>query len=450
MSVTVAIPTLLQRGSARRTVESALESASVLGEGAEVLVVVNGPAATASSDELDGISSPLLRVLRIPRPSAPGARNAALEAARNDTILFSDDDCVLPRSWCSQYRAALRDGRFSLIGAPVRIEVIGALTAFIDYQRLLDAPPDGHGGVRYEITANCGLRRDLLPSSLRFNDIDFNNASEDTDFGLTLRAAGHDIGWLDNVVSHRMSESIDEITMRFFRYGRGHPRLYTRSGHNEGILGGALHAYERMAFGADGDFRRFSEVTDERLRSAFTAFDLALHSSFLLGYLTELGEELSVPLVRADPKAFFQAFREIAGGLEASVPERLGIDYAQLGRGPAAHTPVPAWFPALLREHAPPVDTGSSEPKFIEFAARAENTWRERRAFFSRVRDDLLGTGMPPSDAVAAERRLRAAGATFREGWHEVEILERESDRERLRKKAEPRMSARPEQESLQ
>jgi glycosyltransferase involved in cell wall biosynthesis len=436
MSVTVVIPTLLERRSVRRTVESAIASAAVLGQDAEVLVAVNGISAEASSDVIENLGSPLLRVLRVPRPSAPGARNAALREARNDTVLFTDDDCLLPHSWCSDFHAALRDGRHPVVASPVQVEVGGTVTAFIDHQRLFDAPPDGNGGARYPVTANCGLRRDLLPDFPRFNDIDFNNAAEDVDFGLTLRAAGHRIGWLDNVApaSHHMSESIEEITARFLRYGRAQARLYTRRGHEEARLPGARKWYGRMVYGTDSDFRRFSEMRDDGLRAAFTVYDLALHASFLIGYLWELGEELDVPLVRVDEKGFVEAWREIADQVAAPLPERLVLDYTQLGRGPSAHTPVPTWFPALLRKHAPPVVIAPVDPRYTHHSAHTEEFEDDRRAFFRRVRDSWSGIDGPAADAPAANDLFRAAGVSFREGCHELEIMERESERNQAQK----------------
>lgn len=351
-------------------------------------------------------------------------------------MLFTDDDCLLSRSWCFDLHAALRDRRHSVVAAPVTVDVRGPVTAFIDHQRLFDAPPDGNGGVRYPVTANCGLRRDLLPGSLRFNDVDFNNAAEDVDFGLTLRAEGHGIVWLDDGphVSHRMSESIDEITARFLRYGRAQARLYTRRGHQEAILPGARKWYARMVYGADTDYRRFTEITDDGLRAAFTAYDLALHSSFLIGYLLELGEELNVPLVRIDEKGFAEGWREVAESVATPLPERPALDYAQLGRGPAAHEPVPSWFTPLLRKHAPPAVLAPSDPRFIHHIARTEEFERDRRVFFERVHDTWSSAGLPIRDASAAERLLRAAGVSFREGCHELETLERESARERTPK----------------
>ena len=81
----------------RCTVESALKSAALCEPDSEVLVAVNG---ATDGDQLAGLASPQLRVLHLSRRSAPGARNAALAAARNDTVLFADDDCTLPPSWC--------------------------------------------------------------------------------------------------------------------------------------------------------------------------------------------------------------------------------------------------------------------------------------------------------------------------------------------------------------
>ncbi|MET0411346.1 MAG: hypothetical protein ABW217_08610, partial [Polyangiaceae bacterium] len=197
-------------------------------------------------------------------------------------------------------------------------------------------------------------------------------------------------------------------------------------------LPGARKWYGRMVYGTDSDFRRFTEITSDRLRAAFTVYDLALHASFLVGYLLELGAELSAPLVRVAEKGFVEGWRLVAERLAAPHAERLVLDYAQLGRGPSAHTPVPSWFPALLRKHAPPVVIAPREPRFTDHAARTEEFEHDRRGFFRRVHDAWSGIGLPVPDAPTADHLLRAAGVTFREGCHEVEILERHAAREQL------------------
>ena len=431
MNVTVAIPTTLEYRSIRRTVESALGSAARCGPGSEVLVAVNG---TADRDRLAHLDSPLLRVLHLPRRSAPGARNAALTAARNDTVLFADDDCLLPPSWCSDLGTALAGGGIPVVAAPVRVRLDGPVTAFIDYQRLFDAPPDGSGGALYPVTANCGMRRSLLPDGLAFDDVNFNNAAEDTDFGLTLRTAGHTIGWLGDTapVSHQLTESIDEISARFLRYGRAHVRLHTRRRHHRAVLPGALKWYRRMTAGADTGFRRFSEIADPAVREAYIVYDLVLHACFLIGYLEELGAEWGCPLIHIDHDELAAGWRTVAGRLPVLRTQPFAPDYSHLGRGPAARVPVPPWFPALLRRHARPIALDPVHREFTDHAAGTEAFEKARRAAYLEIHSLWTASGADLGDATTVYRTLRAAGASFWEGCHELETLLHETQREEV------------------
>ena len=431
MNVTVAIPTTLESRSVCRTVESALKSAALCEPDSEVLVAVNG---ATDGDQLAGLASPQLRVLQLSRRSAPGARNAALAAARNDTVLFADDDCTLPPSWCRDLGTALASGNHPVVAAPVQVQVNGPVTAFVNYQRLFDAPSDGGGGALYPVTANCGVRRSLLPAGHAFDDINFNNAAEDIDFGLTLRQAGHTIGWLADgpPVVHQLSESVDEISARWRRYGRAHVRLHTRKQHRAAALPGALKWYRRMAAGADVDFRRFSEVVDTAMREACVVYDLVLHASFLIGYLEELGAEWGYPLIHIDQEGLAAGWRAIADQLTAPASAQFAPDYSRLGLGAAARNPVPSWFPMLLRRCAKPVAVDPAGAEFTEHAARTEEFETTRRAVYREALGIWTMSGASVGDAWMADRALRAAGVSFREGCHELETLIREAQRKEV------------------
>ena len=48
----------------------------------------------------------------LPEANVSLARNAAIDAASHDTIVFTDDDCAVQPQWCAQF--ARRTGRASL------------------------------------------------------------------------------------------------------------------------------------------------------------------------------------------------------------------------------------------------------------------------------------------------------------------------------------------------
>src|SRR5204863_322425 len=89
-------------------------------------------------------------------------------------------------------------------------------------QRFFDAPPLDAGEAR-TVTGNCGLRRDRVPGSVRFDEVNTPMVAEDVAFGHAARAAGIRIRWLAGAAPglHVLPERIDEVTERL--PGRGRP-----------------------------------------------------------------------------------------------------------------------------------------------------------------------------------------------------------------------------------
>ncbi|MGI5472956.1 glycosyltransferase [Streptomyces sp. CA-132043] len=438
MSVTVAIPTTLERPTVRATVESALAAATSCGPHAEVLVVVNGT--PPSPDPLAHLGSPQVRVVRLARRSAPAARNAALSAALHDTVLFTDDDCRLPTAWCTDLATALVAPGEVAVAAPVRAEGPGPLLAYMNYQRLFDAPPDGAGGAGYLVTANCGVRRDRLPLGMRFDDANFNNAAEDADFGIRLRAAGRTIRWLAGAppVAHRLSGAVGEVSRRWLRYGRAHVRLYTRKRHPGTALGGVRRWYAAMCDEPERIHRCFSELADPALREAFTAYDLILGASFLIGYLEELGNEWGRPLITVDHDKLTAGWERAAMSQEALVSSAASSapdvvpDYHRFGVAPGEQLRVPEWHGDLLRTHASLRGRGDGErdgdgndmayehdlAAFMRSphpAATPAPTAEELHRAWVACPDGA------PRDTDEADAVLRGAGQCFREGGRVLE-----------------------------
>ena len=106
MSVTIVIPTTLRRTFVDQAVAGAVSAVSEI-EGGEVIVVTNG---AAEGRRPLGVRSPKLRVLESSGDNASRARNVGIEEARNDVLLFTDDDCLVspsgPIAWRGGYGTA--------------------------------------------------------------------------------------------------------------------------------------------------------------------------------------------------------------------------------------------------------------------------------------------------------------------------------------------------------
>lgn len=430
MTATIAIPTCLDSSFLPEAVASAARSARAFHPEAEVLVVVNGPAGARRRMTWE----PPVRVVEVDRASAPGARNAAIEAAAHDTILFTDDDCLVPPGWCEGLSRELGERDVAAVAAPVRVAVEGPVTAYLDYKRVWDAPPATASTVRYFITANCGVRRDLIPRALRFDDRNLNVGGEDVEFSFGLRDAGLTIEWLPShpPVVHVVGESIDQVTARFLRYGWAQARLSHRLGRWQQAVPGAHFAYEGILQAPAAGCRRFVEMDLDEARMAFAVYDLAESTSFLVGYLQGLGDHLGRVLVAADAPRLLAGWRAVAGRvgrLVDAVPlstwRTLPVDVGRLAERSSVNRAV-AWagsIESLLRSHAPltgEVWSDEAAEALVRWTEDGRAQAEEARRRLAVVLWSMWAAGGPTS-AADLERRLRGMGISYSDGCGAIE-----------------------------
>jgi hypothetical protein len=378
---------------------------------AEVLVVVNGQ---DRAPALHRVDSPALRVLFLDRRNLARARNVGLEQARHDTVLFGDDGAGYPPSWCAELAGALRDPRYPVATAPVRVPVLGPVTAFLDYQRVFDAPPVD--GVQAQtVTGNCGLRRDLVPPGIRFDEVNMPTVAEDVTFGHALRDAGVAIRWLADATParHTLPERVEEITDRFLRYGRGAARVWWRGTAPTISPPRLLALARRLAAGHDYGYRRFPEITPSGVRAAFTAYDRLLDLAFLVGALAELGEETGRPVVAVDLAGLRDAWREIGARVGELADWRdLRADLSRLGRPTAAAEPLVTAIVAAFGRYVRPSAEVTGEQMHPAHRPTRDPAGPDRSRLLELWRHAVrTGEALSPADL---DRRVRAAGFTYR------------------------------------
>lgn len=412
----------------RSTVEGALRSAVRVSPDAEVLVVVNG---RGRVPELESIGSPALRVLTFDWRNVGRARNAVLDNARHDTILFTDEDCAVAADWCAAMSAGLDDPAYAMVAGPVDVKVTGPVSAYFDYNRRYDAVPATKGGPLLVVGTNCGLRRDRLPEGLRY-DASLHTAGEDTGFSLALADAGLAARWLPDAppVRHGLSEDIDEITHRSVRNAYHGLKLYLDHGRADAALPGMLDLYRQRI--AD-DFRmerRYGEFVAPEVRAAFSVYHSMSVAGTAVGYLRGLGDALGEPLLALDLDALYGAWREIADRVRARVAGLSGadwagpeIDYRTMGDRLDSPDPLLDDVRRGLRAYAAPVDRELSGPMrdlldhgLAEVTARYLDDVEASRAAYDEL---CAGTDLTRA---ALERGCRGAGVPFQVAGEAIEF----------------------------
>lgn len=399
-----------------------------------MVLVVDDEAAGAGRITL---ASPLLRVLHSPRAGAAAARNVGLREARNQTVLFTDDDCIVPPSWVHDLATVLATGECEAVAGRVSTDATGPATAFINYQRIFDAPPDDSFTTRHLVTANCGVRRDLIPPWVGFDESILGAGGEDTEFGYRLRENGLVIRWLPEPtpVRHALVEGIEQITARFLRYGRANARLYCCNGRWQESVPFAFDWYRSISRGATADGRGFSEICSDEISAAFRACELAANASFLMGYLEEVARFLGFEFLKVRHDSLGRAWKglseEIAKACENVEPAswaRMDICWRSAARRRFERReslPLEVGVSDVLDHCADTTEKRIPDDVLAFVDAWAAEHQHQQREWASRLRPLArdLAEGSTPSDVNLIDSCLRNEGVSFVDGCGFIEQL---------------------------
>jgi glycosyltransferase involved in cell wall biosynthesis len=420
VSVSIVIPTTMRRQTVEPVAAAAVRAVSPLD--GEVILVPNGPTEGRRSPE---IRSPRLRVLECPVPKQSVARNLGLREARNDVVLFTDDDCVLVPDWPLRLAQRLRSGDIA-VATPLKNRRYGSVTTFLDYQRIYHPRPIDGSTVDYGLGASIGVRRDLVGHS--FDDA--MGPGDDVEFGCTLRDAGISIAYAPEAPAplHLLPERLETITGRFIRYGTSNAKLFLRKGRPQFSIPHVTSLYSSVCRNEIAAPRRFEEIADPELRELFGSFELILVGSTLIGYLGEVGRILDRELINLDRDALDAGWNELERRLDEGFTRerdwgRLPVDFERWltpreGRRPA--------FAAAVAENLSRNAGLTEEPRFDpdldrhadEIARRADDVWHSANEILADLRQGRL-----PARADPIAWRLREAGIAFREGAQMIEII---------------------------
>lgn len=175
------------------TLASLASASPPAGEGVEVIVADDSADGRARA-LVAGLDLPLdVKVVSVGAGNVAIARNALLEAAGGDTLIFVDDDETVEPDWLEGHVSAARDFAADAVLGPVHpVYPDGTPAWFVAADPLFqDWNWSDDGRVTpYGRTGNTLIRRAAL-GELRFDPAFGRTGGEDHDFFLRFAAAGH-------------------------------------------------------------------------------------------------------------------------------------------------------------------------------------------------------------------------------------------------------------------
>jgi len=230
--LTVAIPTHNRAPVLRQTLERLAEIDVPPDTGWEVIVVQNN-CTDGTAAMLESLAPRLpLRALTESRPGVNHARNAAVDAARGECIVFTDDDTLPDREWLTAYDAAFTSfPDVDVFGGPIIARFPSTPPAWLAESLPLVASAYGRLEARgrgvelsqtfYPFGANMAFRTRVVREN-RFDPVlgpkgkSRINGSE-TELILDLLARGHKGRWVEGArVEHCIQPR--QMTTEFLRW----------------------------------------------------------------------------------------------------------------------------------------------------------------------------------------------------------------------------------------
>lgn len=164
----------------------------------------------------------------IVKSGASGARNYAIEQARGELILMTDDDCVASSAWITTMVNFLNQNQdvVAVGGQVLAVTPKTFVEGYIKDKNLLRRPVrDVNGAIVTLITANVAYRKTVLEIiggfSVVYTKLRIPSGGEDLDLAFRAAKVGILAYCQEAIVYHNHRSSVQALVKQHFNYGRG-------------------------------------------------------------------------------------------------------------------------------------------------------------------------------------------------------------------------------------
>jgi GT2 family glycosyltransferase len=215
------------------TIESVLAGDTVPDE---IIAVDQSDELDPALERLSRIHKGTVRYVWDPEPGVSKARNRGIREARNDVLVFVDDDVRVTRSWYRDLVSALCvAGERAVVTGRVLPEVSSQGGGFVPSTIDDPNPAVYHGRIKTDIlySNNMALWRSIINAAGPFDErlgagTKFRNA-EDNELGFRILEAGFEIHYTpDATVYHRAWRSRSDYHALSWSYGYGQGAYYAK------------------------------------------------------------------------------------------------------------------------------------------------------------------------------------------------------------------------------
>ncbi|WP_187367434.1 glycosyltransferase family 2 protein [Haloferax sp. KTX1] len=211
----------------------------------EVIVVDDGsklPRQHAILNQFEGQKD--VHVIRQENGGPATARNRGWQHATGEFILFTDDDCIVPRKWVETLVEGFEDGVAAVGGDLVPSKKLMKSNMFARAHRFRDEmayqqpkqPTRGRGDLAVGGTANVAYRQSVLDEMNGFDESFPLAAGEDADLQRRVVDAGYDMKFVPISVRHNDDYNWSSFVNRAIRSGEGTHHFNQKYNINRSVL----------------------------------------------------------------------------------------------------------------------------------------------------------------------------------------------------------------------